>query len=434
MICIKAIARPNADTAAIDAGEFVASKQPPVITFMAAATTRSNHSRFLAMCREEPFRVFFPLGLANGIIGLALWPLHLWGALEAYPGVMHSRLMIEGFMAAFIVGFLGTAGPRLLSATHFTARELGALIALHLATSAAHLAGHSTVGDALFCAELVAVTIMLGRRFIARVDLPPPNFLLVGCGLLCGIAGAAIVAFATALAEWPRLYTFGMLAFTQGLVLLPILGVGVFLFPRFLSVPFGAELGHLRQLTPGWKHQAFLAAAVAAVIVASFAVESAGFFRTAGAVRFLSVGGYTATNVPSVLKLGRVVSIGLCIRAAVWMLLLGLLWPVFLPGYRVAGLHLVFIGGFMLTVFAVATRVILGHSGEGDLCKKRLPFLITAAVLLLIGLLARVGADFMPTVGGRTSHLIWAALLCIAAAIVWGVRLVPRVVIPDSDE
>src|SRR4051794_22640840 len=78
---------------------------------------------FLAMCRAEPFRIFFPVGVASGVVGLALWPLHLWGVLPVYPAMMHSRLMIEGFMAAFIVGFLGTAGPRLLSAAHFTATE-----------------------------------------------------------------------------------------------------------------------------------------------------------------------------------------------------------------------------------------------------------------------------------------------------------------------
>src|SRR4051812_2930681 len=53
-----------------------------------------------------------------------------------------------------------------------------------------------------------------------------------------------------------------------------------------------------------------------------------------------------------------------------------------------------------------------------------LPFLIASAVLLLIGLLARVAADFMPTVVGRNHHLLWAALLCILAALVWGIRLV----------
>jgi uncharacterized protein involved in response to NO len=165
----------------------------------------------------------------------------------------------------------------------------------------------------------------------------------------------------------------------------------------------------------------------------SFALESGDFPRMAGGLRFACAALYIATQMPSVLKFGRGPFLGQCIRASVWLLLTGLLWPAFLPAYRVAGLHIVFIGGFMISVFAVATRVMLGHSGQLHLCRKRLPFLIVTIVLLLIGLGARIGADFMPTMVGRNVHLVWAASLCIAGALAWGIRLVPRVFIPDSE-
>lgn len=45
------------------------------------AGTSLSRPRFFAMCCGEPFRLFFPLGLVSGIVGLALWPLHLWGVL-----------------------------------------------------------------------------------------------------------------------------------------------------------------------------------------------------------------------------------------------------------------------------------------------------------------------------------------------------------------
>src|SRR5688572_11163431 len=119
------------------------------------AATLEARPRFLQMCRAEPFRIFFPLGLASAVIGLALWPLFIYGALPIYPSVMHTRLMIEGFMAAFIIGFLGTAGPRLLTAPHFTSPELAVLVALHVSTLAAHVAARPVLGDSLFIAELV---------------------------------------------------------------------------------------------------------------------------------------------------------------------------------------------------------------------------------------------------------------------------------------
>jgi uncharacterized protein involved in response to NO len=388
----------------------------------------------LAMFAGEPFRVFFPLGIAVGTIGLALWPLFFWGLLPIYPGILHARLMIEGFMGAVIIGFLGTAGPRLLSARHFTFVEVTALLSLHLFMVAAHLTGRSAWGDALFFGELATFLVILGRRFLAQGELPPPNFVLVGCGLLSGAAGAAIVAFTSVVPGWSRLYTFGVLALSQGMVMLPVLGVGVFLFPRFLGVRFEIDPAELRRRTPEWKRQASLAAATAACVMVSFVLESVGFLRTAGALRFSAAALYGATQMPAVLKFGRAPLLGQCIRASNWLLLAGLLWPVFLPVYRVAGLHLVFIGGFMLTTLTVSTRVMLGHSGQLQLCRQPLPFLIVAASLLVIGLAARIGADFMPTMLARNDHLIWASLLCIAAALIWSIRLVPRVFIADTDE
>jgi uncharacterized protein involved in response to NO len=389
---------------------------------------------FRRMCEAEPFRIFFPLGLIACLFGLALWPLHLHCVMAMYPGLMHARIMVEGFLASFIIGFLGTAGPRLLNAPHFTPGELTGLVTLQLATLGAHLAGRLILGDACFFILLATFVAVLGRRFARRTELPPPNFVLVGLGLLTGLAGAGIIASAGALADYPRLYTFGALALTQGLVLLPVLGVGGFLFPRFLSVPFGAELAEMRKPTPLWKRRAALAAAAGVGILVSFAVESAGFLRVSGAVRFAAATAYIVFQMPVVLKVTRAPLLGQCLRLSVWLLLLGLLWPVFLPAYRVAGLHLVFIGGFMLTTLAVSTRVILGHSGQLSLCKRPLPVLFAMALLLLIALVARVAADFMPSVAARNSHLGWAACLCLVGALVLAIRLLPRVFSPDTEE
>jgi uncharacterized protein involved in response to NO len=67
-------------------------------------------------CCEEPFRIFFPIGAVLALFGVSLWPLYYAGAITEYPSIPHARLMIEGFMASFIIGFLGTAGPRITSA------------------------------------------------------------------------------------------------------------------------------------------------------------------------------------------------------------------------------------------------------------------------------------------------------------------------------
>ena len=51
---------------------------------------------------SEPFRVFFPLGIAAGIMGLLLWPLHYAGWWPVYPALQHPRLLIFGFGAALL--------------------------------------------------------------------------------------------------------------------------------------------------------------------------------------------------------------------------------------------------------------------------------------------------------------------------------------------
>src|SRR4249919_324641 len=90
---------------------------------------------------EEPFRVFFPTGALLGTAGVSLWVLYYCGVAIPYPNVTHARLMIEGFMASFIFGFLGTAGPRLTSAPPFSPAELATIFTLDLFAAGMHLGG-----------------------------------------------------------------------------------------------------------------------------------------------------------------------------------------------------------------------------------------------------------------------------------------------------
>ena len=96
-------------------------------------TTRRSFSQ---IC-QEPFRIFFPTGAILGLVGVSLWVLYYLGANVPYPNVAHARLMIEGMMASFIFGFLGTAGPRLTSAPHFSLKEVFGWFLLFISCSGA---------------------------------------------------------------------------------------------------------------------------------------------------------------------------------------------------------------------------------------------------------------------------------------------------------
>jgi uncharacterized protein involved in response to NO len=103
----------------------------------------------------EPFRIFFPLGLLLGVIGVALWPLFVWQAIDFYPANAHSRFMIEGLMGSFIIGFLGTAGPRLLDARPLSALETSTLLVLQILSALFHLAQNQAAGDIIFLVLLL---------------------------------------------------------------------------------------------------------------------------------------------------------------------------------------------------------------------------------------------------------------------------------------
>src|SRR3569623_1349319 len=94
--------------------------------------------RFFTLCLAEPFRIFFPLATLLGLSGVSLWPRYFAGLHKFYPGAMHARMMIECFLAGFVIGFLGTALPRLLSAPPLRRGELRLLLALFLLTAGLH--------------------------------------------------------------------------------------------------------------------------------------------------------------------------------------------------------------------------------------------------------------------------------------------------------
>ncbi len=398
---------------------------------MSAPTPAASRPRFFQLCLAEPFRIFFPLGVLFGISGVSLWPLYLLGIHTSfYPGLMHARLMIEGFLGAFVLGFLGTALPRILGAASLTRCELWTLVVLHLTAIGLHIGLQPFSGDRVFLALLVFFLVCMGRRFVRREDLPPPGFALVGLGFLNALAGTALLA-SVPLNVWTYAMPVGTALLNEGWLLLLILGIGGFLLPRF----FGMELTPFpesRTPPPGWTPRALAAAATGVAITGTLIAESLAFHPLAAQlIRCATAAAYLLTTVPFHRVKAPNTTLTFCLRAALVLLIAGLAFPLCWPHLRVAGLHVIFIGGFSLIALTVATRVVLGHSGGSHLFPAPLPFLRGAAVLFAITTLLRVVADFLPL--ARTHWLNAAAGAWMLAALVWARRILPRVRIPDSD-
>lgn len=383
---------------------------------------------FLALCPGEPFRIFFPVGLVLGLIGVTLWPLYFAGVIGTYPPVVHARLMIEGMMAAFIFGFLGTAGPRLTETARFSWREVGGLLALQLGACVAHLAGRPLIGDALFLVALLFFVRAIGSRFHARSDLPPPNFVLVALGLISGTTGAALIVWSEANGAPSSAYRLGSALLNQGFVLFPALGAGAFLLRMFLGRSAGDDAPVLRAPSPEWRAKARLYGSLGAAVLASFVLDAFDFPRMAGLLRALAIGAYLVVGMPIFARPASFLAH--CLRLGLVLIVVAPIWLAIFPFRPLAGLHIEFIGGFSVIVFTVGTRVIFGHGGQAHLLNRRLPFLIAVVALLILSLLTRIGADFVES--SRAEHLVLAAAIWLAAALVWGIRVLRHVATPDA--
>jgi len=375
---------------------------------------------------NEPYRLFFLSGILFSIAGVAMWPLFYSGHLPFYPAVNHARVMIEGFGGGFVIGFMGTAGPRMLSAPKLKPWELIPLFLLHLGNGASHLTGHTTWGDALFLALLAAFVISLGTRLIfLRLDWPPPAMLLAGTGLLCGIAGT-LMWLNPAWLERPGFQRLAGLLLYQGFLLGPVMGVGIFLFPRLLGGNFGEP-----ETAPDKRRSFGQMAITAAALLASFYVEvwvnqpAGQLLRVAAFVFALSRVRWKSTDSPG--TLANALRFW-CLPLAV----VGLAAPALFYQRHIALDHLLFIGGFGLLCLITASRVLFGHSGSLAEFAKRswiARLIVFAAVLAA---LTRASADFMPRI--LISHYKYAAWSWGLGAFIWAVWHARRFFKKDPDD
>lgn len=363
--------------------------------------------RTLVWLGSEPYRLFFLSGILFSIAGVAMWPLFFSGHFPFYPGVSHARVMIEAFGGAFVIGFLGTAGPRMLSAPRLTPWELGLFFLLHLANGLCHLRGLTLPGDLLFLALLGGFALSLGVRVaFFRKEWPPPAMLLAATGLACGIAGT-ILWLNPAWMERPDIRRLAGLLLYQGFLLGPVMGVGIFLFPRLLGGEFGENVTFRR-----------MALAVAALL-ASFAVEvwmnpASGQILRAAAFLFAlaHVRWRRPKDAPSPGTMANALRFW-CLPLAV----LGLIAPVVSPLQHIALDHLLFVGGFGLLCLIAGSRVLFGHSGSLALFAKGSWIARGIVFAAVLAALTRASANFMPKI--MISHYEYAAWSWAGGAALW---------------
>ena len=376
----------------------------------------------------DPYRIFFPLGILLGVAGVSIWPAYWAGLTAGYSGRAHAFVQIEGFLYAFIAGFLLTAIPRFTGTTPPSRTTQWLLAAAVAAASVAFELEAFAVGHALFLAVHAPVMALAVARVRRRRTSPPESFALVGFGMVAGAAGALVNAAVAWGGIGPAWDVLGRRLLTEGMVLLLVLGVGGFLGPRLLGFAALPQVQNLSvastegrpPLFSGRRTGVYAAAGAAIVlsVVLEYGLGVAGMALVRAGIATLLI---LATIRPWQPPATRT-TLAWCVWSAHWLLIAGLWLVALAPAYRVDLLHVVFMGGFTLLILAVAMRVVLSHGGHALTHERRSWPLRIGIATGLVALLARLGAAFAPE--SFFEHLAIAAFLWIGGMLFWGMHVV----------
>lgn len=371
---------------------------------------------FLKHLEEDPFRLFFPLGIFFGIVGVAPWIANIFG-YPAYPVNFHRNTMINGFLLTFVTGFLMTAIPRFTEAGYAKIREiLPNAILLIAAQLSLYFGNHEF--SYLFTTLAIGILLVFARaRFLARKTNPPHTFVFVGAGLLLWFFTNIILGFQDLLPQ-VLILPFQKL-FSTGIVMCFVMGVGGRLLPSI----FGFDEIVLNQKTIYEQPKSFWTVIPGDISACVFLFLSSYFgepFFGLAITSFIRLGvasyiAYRYWGIGKAPKRKSVLSWSLWISA--WSLILGLSLPIIWRGFDTHSEHVIFVSGFSLMTLMVATRVTLAHGNEGLRWELRSKTLIVIAVLLLLSMITRVTAVLMPQI--YLTHLAYAAILWVGAAIIW---------------
>lgn len=373
------------------------------------------------LLRSEPFRLFFPLGVLLGWVGVGHWVLYAVGAAESYSCVRHGLLQTQTFLMAFAMGFLWTALPRRLSAPAASSLEISLAAFALLATTILLVFDRWALAELGYLTLFALLLQFAVRRFAGGTARrrPPAAFVLVALGAAQGIAGAALIVARLAFAAPVWTMSLGALLVEQGVFLCFVIGIGGLVLPLMSGAAPPADLGSSPRET--WKAFGYLALGLA--VVASLVAEQLGATRIGPIARGLAVAiglgwGGGAWRLPDKPGLHRRL-----VWLSAWLAPLGLLVAGVFPDYRVPALHVLFIGGFSLMAFGVATHVSLSHIGTGEAALGSPRWVAALGIGLLLALAGRVAADWS---SAYFEHLGWAAGLWIAASAIWLGFLAPR--------
>ncbi|MCO5113270.1 MAG: NnrS family protein [Bdellovibrionaceae bacterium] len=361
-----------------------------------------------------PYQIFFPIGTLCAIVAISVWFIQDLGWLSAPVLIIHSKLVMGGFIWSFIVGFLMTAVPRM---TGTPSAHLAEYLCAFLLIVSLIVFSWMTTPQYYYVTHILLILFLLtyaGRRVLKSQKSIPVFFSHIILAMILTLLGAACYIKGQ--------NYMGLHLYHMGPVLLLVLGIGTRFFSFLSGLPsiFEGSASDIKRL--GFH--------TCGVLIAVFLFLAGRGLSWAYLPLFLLTLYYVIdvwkifrpSSRPSALKYGvRVValSIPLCFL---------LLWLK--PLLFVTWMHILFIGCFTMITFAVATRVTLAHGAYPTDLELRSKVLWWMVGLLILALIARIFYGFTYDPMWRKSMMHSAATFWALAVIIWSVDYIRKIFKP----
>lgn len=358
----------------------------------------------------EPYRPLFILGFISAILGVVLWLFFTWGWIHFYPRLAHSQLMIFGFFAAIITGFLMTAVPRMTGTEDANDLEVFVPLLLIVTQWVLALRQMQAAASVVYLFQIIFLVVYIGKRFTKRDHRPPAGFVFMPFAFVFAISGILIDLFQIQIGSVALSVTKPMI-FLSGQVFLYnlILGLGSRLVPTLCRLP--------NAINPDVRYKDdFLKLTLFALFFnASFVIQFLGYEFIALTLRSLLMLFYSILVFKIQERPIQRTHLGFGIRLAVLFMFLSDLLPLFFSLPVLYFQHLLYIGGFTLITLMVAVRVTLAHSGQSLDVEKTSKTIIAVQFLLGSAVVFRVMYMFQL----NFSVLVTSAMMFLFAFVLW---------------
>lgn len=357
------------------------------------------------MIYSEPFRLFFPMGIFYLLTGALLWLPQIWTA-EHYPVLMHRYLVLNGFVASFIGGFLMTAVPRFSKTEHAKKEEVIFYFFIGLIGLLPAWASREQYVHAVSVLQGVSLLSFIFTRIRKRKENPPYSFVFIFGGLFLWIISS--------IAGLMGHYELFKDLHYEGAVASIILGVGSRLIPGILGHVEIVKAQRESYENPLPIYQTiplYFILLIVGFIGSYFLGEEKGVVVRAVVVTIICFLYWRLHQFPKE-RTALTWSIWTC----GWLILVSFLLRGVWTAGMIHGSHAFFISGIVLLSLLIATRVVQSH-GPKDKSLENWKGLYVITFLATLAAATRVSAFILPE--NYLTHLGYSSLVLVVGVIIW---------------